>query len=162
MENKTNYFFVNSIFNNKNLNNRYKKEFLALTNELYHKRHKINLFSKAIKSKYQYNPKLLRNEIDSNNKKKKGRGKEFNILSCPNKKSLKDISTKHKFINSLQSIQSIQSKLLSIRGIGIKPMNNKKINSSVYHKIDENNKLNSCLKDNRSSKFITFIHIYIY
>ena len=154
MENKTNYFFVNSIFNNKNLNNRYKKEFLALTNELYHKRHKINLFSNAIKSKYQYNPQIIKNELDSNNMKKKGRGKEFNILSCPNKKSLKDISTKHKFINSLQSIQSIQSKLLSIRGIGIKPMNNKKINSSVYHKIDENNKLNSCLKDNRSSKFI--------
>ena len=154
MENKTNYFFVNSIFNNKNLNNRYKKEFLALTNELYHKRHKINLFSNAIKSKYQYNPQIIKNELDSNNMKKKGRGKEFNILSCPNKKSLKDISNKHKFINSLQSIQSIQSKLLSIRGIGIKPMNNKKINSSVYHKIDENNKLNSCLKDNRSSKFI--------
>ena len=115
MENRTNYFFVNSIYGNKNLNNRYKKEFLALTNELYHKKHKINLFSNIIKSKYQYNPKLLKNELDSNNIKTKGRGKEFN-LSCPNKKNLKDIGNKPKFINS------IQSKLLNVRGISIKPI----------------------------------------
>ena len=148
MENRTNYFFVNPIFDNQNLNNRYKKEFLALTNELYHKKHKINLISNAIKSRYQYNPNLIRNEIDSNNKKKKGRGKEFNILSCPNKKNLKELGNKHPFINS------IQSKLHSIKGIGIRPITNKKINSSSFHNIDENNKLNCCLKDNKSSKFI--------
>ena len=148
MENRTNYFFVNPIFDNQNLNNRYKKEFLALTNELYHKKHKINLISNAKKSRYQYNPNLIRNEIDSNNKKKKGRGKEFNILSCPNKKNLKELGNKHPFINS------IQSKLHSIKGIGIRPITNKKINSSSFHNIDENNKLNCCLKDNKSSKFI--------
>ena len=148
MENRTNYFFVNPIFDNQNLNNRYKKEFLALTNELYHKKHKINLISNAIKSRYQYNPNLIRNEIDSDNKKNKGRGKEFNILSCPNKKNLKELGNKHTFINS------IQSKLFSIREIGIKPIKNKKINISAFHNIDENNKLNCCLKDNKSSKFI--------
>ena len=144
MENRTNYFLINTIFNNKNFNNKYKKQLLALTSELIQRKHNFNLFSDTIKRKYQYNTKLNKRELAQKSGKKKGRGKEFNILSCPNKKNLKSLEIKN------NQIKSNQPKLLNIRGI--KPIIGNSIN--IHKKNEENRKLNSCLKDNKSSKFI--------
>ena len=80
MENKTNLLFINSVFNNKNLNNKFKKDFLALTNELMHKKQNRNLFSNTIRDKYQYNSNLKKNGFAQKILRKKEKGKEYNTL----------------------------------------------------------------------------------
>lgn len=150
MENKTNLLFINSVFNNKNLNNKFKKDFLALTNELMHKKQNRNLFSNTIRDKYQYNSNLKKNDFAQKILRKKEKGKEFKAISCPNNKKFEIFGLNRNYINSIQSKIFYKKEMMPI----ISTLKYKNINRDFHQINDENSKLSIYLKDNKSSKFI--------
>ena len=149
MEIKKTFLFANSIFDHKNFLNKLTKEYLDLTNIHFKKNPKLSIFTKKFTKKQQINEKI--NPIIPILKPTKNRkGKEYNVLSCPNKKFLKQFNLNKNNVNS------IHSKILNPKGVkSIKTtIKYNYINNIINQLKVENNKLQVNQKENKSNNFI--------
>ena len=149
MEIKKSFLLGNPIYDNKNFLNKLTKEYLDLTNIHFKKNPKLNIFSKKIMTKYQINEKI--NPIKPILKPTKNRkGKGFNVLSCPNKKYLKQFNFNKNHVNS------IHSKILNQKGVKsiITTIKYNNIKNSINQLKVENNKFQANQKENKSNNFI--------
>ena len=154
MENKKIFFFGNSPFYSKGHINNLKKEYLELENNPNLKKQNESLFTKTIRSRFQFNSKSQNNDNISYFFKKPEKTKKINMISCSNDIYYKQIGLNQNYINSMSSklhnVKAVKSILTTIKYNNIR-------NSLNNQKKEEDNKMNIYKKEN---KFLNYINQY--
>ena len=148
METKKIFLFENSIFDNKNFLNKLTKEYLDLTSIRYKINQRPNIFLKNTMTKFQMNEKTKPIKPVQKPPPKNGKGKKFNILSCPNKKFPNQFNFNKKHVNSIHSKiineKEIKAIITTIKYNNIKnSINQIKVENDKYNINHKENKINN-------------------